>query len=88
MASDHLLGFKEANVVQEIVTVNDAEGNFLHKKVQLVKYVAVCKVCGTQVVLEKGEPNFRRRIVGRCKESPREHVYSFDRVTKKGSRLL
>ncbi len=88
MASDHLLGFKEANVVQEIVTVNDAEGEFLYKKVQLVKYVSVCKVCGSQVVLEKGEPSFLRRIVGRCKESPREHVYSFDRVTKKGLRLI
>lgn len=87
MASDHLLGFKETNIVQELVTVNDTEGNFLYKKVQLVKYVSVCKVCGAQVVLEKGEPNFARRIVGRCKESPREHFYSFDRVTKKGVRL-
>lgn len=52
-----------------------------------IKYASQCPVCEAEVLLDKGEPDFPRRIVGRCQESPREHVYSFDRVTKTGMRL-
>ena len=34
--------------------------------------------------LKDGEPDYPRRLVGRCHESPREHVFSFDRVTRRG----
>lgn len=88
MASDHFMSFKENNIVQELVTVNNDQGDFLYKKVKLTKYVGICPMCKAQVVLEKGEPDFPRKVVGRCKESPREHVYSFDRVMKKGNRLI
>lgn len=88
MASDHLLSLKENFIVQELVSVNDNEGKLLYKKVQLVKYVSSCSVCGAKVVLDKGEPNYPRRIIGKCYESPTEHVFSFDRVTKTGKRLL
>jgi hypothetical protein len=54
----------------------------------LRRYVAPCPICQTATVrLARGEPEFRRRIVGRCEESPREHVYSFDRVTLEGEPL-
>jgi|APLak6261664640_1056046.scaffolds.fasta_scaffold03473_4 hypothetical protein len=88
MASDHFMSFKENNIVQELVTVNNDQGDFLYKKVQLTKYVGICPICSAQVVLEKGEPDFSKRVVGRCKESPREHVYSFDRTMKKGNKLV
>lgn len=55
----------------------------------LRRYVAPCPICRTATVrLSKGEPDFKRRIVGRCSESPREHVYSFDRVTLEGAPLV
>ncbi len=88
MASDHFMSFKERNIVQELVTVNNDQGDFVYKKVQLTKYVGICPICTAQVVLEKGEPDFSKRVVGRCKESPREHVYSFDRIMKNGHRLI
>lgn len=87
IASDYLMGWGETSLVQELVTVKDEKGYFLHKKVRLTKYVGLCPLCKAQVELEKGEPDFPRGIIGRCKESPREHIYSFDRVTKLGSFL-
>lgn len=88
IASENLMAFSESDVVQELVTVEDENNNFLYKKVRLTKYAGVCPVCSAQVILDKGEPDFPRRIVGRCKESPREHVYSFDRVTLLGESLV
>lgn len=87
IASDYLMSWSETTLVQELVTVNDEKGNFLHKKVQLTKYAGLCPICNAQVVLANGEPDLPRTIIGRCKESPREHIYSFDRVTKLGSFL-
>lgn len=55
--------------------------------IRLVSYTAPCPVCGATVHLDNGEPDFPRRLVGRCADSPREHIFSFDRVTKKGSVL-
>lgn len=87
MASDYFMSWGETSILQEIVTVKDEGGNFLHKKVQLTKYVGVCPICSSQVELAKGEPDYSRRIIGRCKESPREHIYSFDRITKLGKNI-
>ncbi len=88
IASDFFMSWGEIAIVQELVTVEDQNKNFLYKKVQLTKYAALCSICNAKVELTKGEPDFPRRIIGRCKESPREHVYSFDRVTKLGNKLL
>ena len=52
-----------------------------------MKYLGECPICGAEVLLDKGEPDFPRRLVGRCQESPREHIFSFDRVTKAGMKL-
>lgn len=87
IASEYFMGCTEFSLVQEIVTVEDDAGNFLHKKVQLTKYVGLCPICNSRVELAKGEPDFQRRIIGRCKESPTEHIYSFDRITKLGYAL-
>lgn len=86
-ASEYFNGWREFSLVQELVTVEDEEGNFLHKKVQLTKYAGLCPICNSRVELAKGEPDFPQRIVGRCNESPNEHVYSFDRITKLGYAL-
>jgi len=56
--------------------------------IRLVRYTAACPLCGATLYLEDGAPEYRRRLVGRCYDSPREHVYSFDRVTRKGRLLI
>ncbi|HEX7820883.1 MAG TPA: hypothetical protein VF463_09720 [Sphingobium sp.] len=51
-------------------------------------YVADCPICDAEtVMLERGGAEFPGRIVGRCRNSPREHVFSFDRVTLEGAPL-
>lgn len=86
VASDHLVGFREFGVCLELFKAERA-ATYTPKSLRMIKYAAVCPVCGAQVLLDAGEPDFPRRIVGRCQESPREHVFSFDRVTRSGSRL-
>lgn len=55
----------------------------------LRRYVASCPICSTALIgLALGEPHFKRRIVGRCEDSPREHVFSFDGVTLEGAPLI
>lgn len=55
---------------------------------RLVRYTAVCPICASTIEVQPGEPDFPRRLVGRCAESPREHVYSFDRITRRGRVLV
>lgn len=86
MASDHLVGFREFGVCLELFKPEGATTD-TPKSLRMIKYAASCPVCGAQVLLDAGEPDFPRRTVGRCQESPREHVFSFDRMTRSGSRL-
>ncbi len=86
MASDLMVGFREFGVCLELFRPNVREVG-APKRARMIKYAAQCPVCAAQVLLDVGEPDFPRRIVGRCQESPREHVFSFDRVTRGGCRL-
>lgn len=86
MASDSMVGFREFGACLELFRPNVRETS-APKKARMIKYAAQCPVCAAQVLLDAGEPDFPRRIVGRCQESPREHVFSFDRVTRSGYRL-
>jgi hypothetical protein len=54
---------------------------------RLVRYSATFPVCGAVIRLDDGAPERPRRLVGRGAEIPREHVFSFDRVTREGRRL-
>lgn len=54
---------------------------------RLVRYVARCPVCGGDMHLASGAPEWPRRTVGRCADAPREHVFSFDPVKLTGHRL-
>lgn len=53
-------------------------------EVQAVRYVGICPTCEGTVGVSGGGLRFWGRLVGRCEESPREHVYSFDHVTRTG----
>lgn len=57
------------------------------RALQLVIYKADCPICGSEVLIEKGKYARKGRLVGVCDESPREHVFSFDHVMKKGELL-
>ena len=48
------------------------------------RYSSTCAVCGAPVLLFHGEKDFPGRIVGRCRRSAREHVYSFDPASSTG----
>lgn len=65
---------------------NDA-GEYSHRKIALVHYIADCKVCSGEVTVGKGGWHFPGRLVGRCNENPVEHVYTFDHVTRVGKPL-
>lgn len=51
------------------------------------RYTSTCPICGGGIQLYEGGKGFPDRIVGRCKRSGREHVFSFDHVLKVGHRL-
>jgi len=57
------------------------------KSIKIVRYTAKCPVCGGKVHAKSGGLEFWGRIVGRCENSPREHVFSFDHVTWQGKLL-
>jgi hypothetical protein len=51
---------------------------------RLVVYDSHCPICGAPInVIESGK-EFHGRLIGACSESPNEHVYSFDHITKIG----
>jgi hypothetical protein len=52
--------------------------------IQVVRYTGVCPICQGRVVVGGGGLAFWGRLVGRCQRSPREHVFSFDHVTRSG----
>lgn len=84
IAPEWMLAWKEFGATVEIKRANDPE---LPSTIHVYRYTATCPVCGWMIKLDKGEPDLPRRIVGRCEENPREHVYSFDRSTLRGYSL-
>jgi hypothetical protein len=57
------------------------------RRLQLVRYSAVCPICAGTVELRYSQGPNRRRLLGCCNEAPHEHVFSFDRVSRQGLRL-
>jgi len=53
--------------------------------IRLVRYSGVCPVCAGQIELRYGAGHESRRLFGCCIEAPQDHVFSFDRVTRKGA---
>lgn len=86
LAPDHLVGISEFGVCIELHK-EDFKDKSSPRILRLVKYLAECPICGAEVLIDKGEPDFPRRLIGRCQENPREHIFSFDRITKTGNKL-
>jgi hypothetical protein len=58
-----------------------------YRRLEFVVYEGKCPVCNNTVEVEAGKRKYKGRLIGLCNESPREHVFSFDHVTKKGNSL-
>lgn len=85
MAPDILIGFREYGVQLELTRIDTTPGSA--SRLGLVRYAATCPICNAKVQVESGGREFHGRLVGRCQESPDEHVFSFDRVTRTGTNL-
>lgn len=57
------------------------------RQFRIVSYVGKCLVCGVRVDVEKGKGAMSGRLMGKCSNSPLEHVYSFDHNTRIGKLL-
>lgn len=51
------------------------------------RYTSTCPICNAAIELFDGGKDFPGRIVGRCRRSAREHIYSFDPTRKIGHPL-
>ena len=51
---------------------------------RITEFTAICPICSGVILLANGKPDQKPPLVGRCKEAPHAHVYSFDRMTMKG----
>jgi hypothetical protein len=80
-APELLAGFREDSCQLEM----PKEGNARY--IRLVRYGGVCPVCAGQMELRYGAGSDGRRLFGCCSEAPQEHVFSFDRVTRRGKRV-
>lgn len=85
IAPEWLLAWKEFGATLEIE--GEPSSNDI-RVFKVARYTAKCPICAGMVRIEAGEPDYPRRLVGRCSKSPREHVFSFDRVTRRGRPLI
>ena len=51
---------------------------------RITEFTATCPLCSGLIDLANGKPDQKQPLVGRCREAPHAHVYSFDRMTMKG----
>lgn len=66
--------------------IRESTGRYI-RTIRMVSYVSTCPLCNSRVEVESGKSEFHGRLIGRCAESPMEHVYSFDRVLRIGRPL-
>lgn len=85
MAPSFLTPIAEDNVTLEFrrSSPSDEVG-----ELAFVRYTSTCPLCEGPVVIDPGRAAFPDRLVGRCRRSAREHVFSFDPVTRVGRLLV
>ena len=86
MAPTFLIALKELNVQMEIVREPYPKPGS-SGTIRLIRYAGACLICHAKVELSEGGKEFPDRLIGRCRENPAEHVYSFDRFTCRGRNL-
>lgn len=86
MAPTSLVALNEINVQMEIV--RDSHSTTTSPgTIRLARYASTCPQCNSKIEVGDGKKEFPNRLIGRCRENPGEHVYSFDRSTCRGRKL-
>jgi hypothetical protein len=85
-APDGLLAFSEAFGQLRFLRRRDTKSP--EGWISLVRITSECPSCGAAIELLPGAPDFPGRMVGRCRDAPSEHVFSFDPTTFRGIRLV
>lgn len=80
MAPDHLLPIR---MFHEMQLVYDPD----EELVRAARYLGECPICHARVSVSDGGKAFPDRLIGRCRLSPREHVFSFDHALRVGEPL-
>ncbi len=80
-ASEFFTEFREDPCQLELSKANQG------RAIRVVRYSGTCPICAGRIELEYGFGDQRRRLFGCCTEAPREHVFTFDRVTLQGRRV-
>jgi len=88
MAPTWMIPIKERSVQLELKRIDtDPETGNAIRELRFMVYSAKCPICSGRVEVEGGGIEFPFRLIGRCCESPREHIFSFDHVTRTGKPL-
>ena len=85
VANDLFLAWSQLN--GQLKLTRDARSKVAGGWFQLVRHYGTCPICSADVEITEGGRAFPGRIVGRCADSPLEHVFSFDPVSLSGSSL-
>ena len=88
MAPEWMVPLKADSVQLELKRIDsNTETGHAIRALRLMVYSAKCPLCAGRVEVVGGGLEFPFRLIGRCMESPMEHVYSFDHITKTGKSL-
>ena len=85
MAPGFLTSISQDNVTLEFR--RSAPGDTIGE-LAFVRYTSTCPLCGGGILIDSGRAAFPDRLVGRCARSAREHVFSFDHVSRVGRPLI
>lgn len=69
-----------------LVLNRERENEKVTLKMKTIVYEAECGVCSEPLIVEKSR-EFNGRYIGKCTVSPKEHIFSFDHITKHGKFL-
>lgn len=85
IASDLFLAWSQRN--GQFRMTRDAKSKVAGGWFQFVRHWGTCPICAGEVEIAAGGQAFPGRLVGRCGDSPLEHVFSFDPVSLTGAVL-
>lgn len=85
VASDPYLAWSQFH--GQFRLTRDAKSKVAGGWFRLVRHWGYCPLCSGEVEVLSGGAAFPGRLVGRCSDSPLEHVYSFDPVNLTGIHL-
>lgn len=86
IAPDLILSLNQ--IYAQLRLTRDKDGKTSRGWLSLVRYSSTCPICSGTIEIRAGKAAYPGRLVGRCSENPREHVYSFDAVTLTGRLLV